>query len=218
MKRKADNPVAAGLSGREVLVTVCGGIAAYKVCYVVSELVQRGAGVTVAMTAAATKLIGPVTFAALSARRVLTDMWSSESAAHVQHISVTESADLVLVAPATANMIGKIAAGVADDLVSTMLICAASPVILAPAMNDRMWANQAVQDNVARLTGRGFLLVGPAEGRLACGSAGPGRMAEPDEILEAVTTILKPSKPVEAGQGQNVARGGKHGVRLHRDR
>ena len=189
--RQADTPAAGDLTGAEVLVAVCGGIAAYKVCHVVSELVQRGAGVTVAMTEAATNLIGPATYEALSGRSVLTGLWTSEAAADVQHISVTESADLILLAPATANMIGKIACGIADDLVSTLVISAASPVVLAPAMNPRMWESRAVQDNVAKLSKRGCLLVGPAEGWLACGDVGRGRMVEPSEILEAILPILK---------------------------
>ncbi len=194
MKKQSDTILSLDLAGGEVLVAVCGGIAAYKVCYVVSELVQRGAGVTVAMTEAATRLVTPTTFEALSRRGVLRSMWTSKSSASMQHIAVTESVDLILVAPATANMIGKIAAGIADDLVSTMILSAASPVVLAPAMNERMWANQVVRENAARLTERGYLLVGPAEGWLACGSVGPGRLAEPGEILEAVTAILKERK------------------------
>lgn len=189
-------PAPAELSGYEVLVGVCGGIAAYKVCEVVSTLVQRGAGVNVAMTRAARKFVGPVTFQALTGRRVLTSLWQSGETADMQHITLSGAADLMLIAPATANTIGKIAAGIADDLVSTLVVSAASPVVLAPAMNDRMWANPIVQDNVASLTERGYGLVGPGEGWLACGRVGPGRMAEASEILDCVIPMLK-AKPAK---------------------
>lgn len=192
---KSDAGKPKDLEGYEVLVAVCGGISAYKVCYVVSNLVQRGAGVTVAMTAAAREFVGAVTFQALSGRHVLTGMWSAEDVAGVQHIERTNQADLLLVAPATANMIGKIAGGIADDLVSTMVMSADSPVMLAPAMNDRMWRNPAVQRNVDLLRERGNTIIGPAEGWLACRSAGPGRMVEPDEIVDAVAAAIKKTVP-----------------------
>ena len=195
MTAKSESPVEADLAGYEVLVAVCGGIAAYKVCQVVSALVQRGAGVTVAMTGAARKFVGAVTFQALTGRRVLKSLWSSADPAEVRHIDRTDAADLMLIAPATANIIGKIAAGIADDLVSTMVISAVSPVVLAPGMNNQMWDNPVVQDNIEGLRRRGLLFVGPQEGWLACGSVGPGRMAEPTEILEIVATTLKARAP-----------------------
>ncbi len=191
MKLKSEDTSKTDLAGYEVLVAVCGGIAAYKVCQVVSELVQRGAGVTVAMTKAGGKFVGPVTFQALTGRRVLESLWSSAEPADVQHIERTDAADLVLIAPATANILGKIAAGIADDLVSTLVISVVSPVVVAPAMNNHMWVNAVVQENVSRLKDRGFQFVGPGEGWLACGSVGPGRMAEPAEIVEVVTKVLK---------------------------
>src|SRR3990172_9583156 len=194
MTNKPNSSATNDLGGYEVLVCVCGGIAAYKDCEVVSKLVQRGAGVTVAMTRSAKKFVGPTTFQALSSRRVLTGLWSVDDPDDVQHIALTGAADLVLVAPATAKIIGKIAAGIADDVVTTLVISAASPVVLAPAMNDRMWANAIVQQNVAALNQHGYTLVGPGEGWLACRSIGPGRMAEPAEILETVVAPLK-SKP-----------------------
>jgi phosphopantothenoylcysteine decarboxylase/phosphopantothenate--cysteine ligase len=195
MTTKPDTSATSDLSGYEVLVCVCGGIAAYKVCEVVSKLVQRGCGVTVAMTRAARKFVGPTTFQALTGRRVLTGLWSAADPDDVQHIALTGAADLVLIAPATANIIGKIASGIADDVVTTLVISAASPVVLAPAMNDRMWANPIVQSNVAALKQHGFTLVGPGEGWLACRSMGPGRMAEPGEILEPVAAKLKSQPP-----------------------
>ncbi len=169
---------------------VCGGIAAYKVCEVVSRLVQRGAGATVAMTAAARRFVGPATFEALTTRRVLTGLWSTGQIADSPHIRATAAVDLTLVAPATADMIGKIAAGIADDVVSTLVISATFPVLLAPAMNDRMWQNPIVQANVRKLSEAGYALVGPAEGWLACRSIGPGRMADPAEILSALSLLL----------------------------
>lgn len=178
------------LSGKEILVCVCGGISAYKVADVVSKLVQRGAGVTVAMTAAAQKFVTPLTYQALSGRPVLTDLWDSEKPGDVQHIALTNVANFVLVAPATANIIGKIAGGIADDVVTTLVISAASPVLFAPAMNDRMWANPIVQENVAKLKRLNYTFLGPAEGWLACRSVGPGRMSEAAEILESVVKAL----------------------------
>ncbi len=195
MTNKPDMCGTTDLTGYEILACVCGGIAAYKVCEVVSKLVQRGCGVTVAMTRAARKFVGPTTFQALTGRRVLTGLWSIDDADDVQHIALTGVADLVLIAPATANIIGKIATGIADDMVTTLVISAASPVILAPAMNDRMWANSIVQQNVATLKKHGYTLVGPGEGWLACRSIGPGRMAEPTEILETITVKLKSQPP-----------------------
>ena len=183
------------LAGYEVLACVCGGIAAYKVCEVVSKLVQRGAGVTVAMTRSSKKFVGPTTFQALTGRRVLTNLWSAADPDDVQHIALTAAADLMLIAPATANIIGKIAAGIADDVVTTLVISAASPVVLAPAMNDRMWANPIVQQNVAALKQHGYSIVGPGEGWLACRSIGPGRMAEAAEILETIAAKLKSQPP-----------------------
>lgn len=182
------------LEGREVLVGVSGGIAAYKSADLVSKLVQRGAGVTVAMTRSARRFVTPLTFQALSGRPVLTSLWADEQPGDVQHISLTGRADLVIIAPATANIIGKIAAGIADDVLTTLVISAASTVLLAPAMNDRMWANPVVQENVARLRKHGYSFVGPGEGWLACRSVGPGRMAEPVEIVEFAAGLLSRSK------------------------
>jgi len=195
MTNNPDTPAEPDLVGYEVLVAVCGGIAAYKVCEVVSRLVQRGVGVTVAMTRSARKFVGPMTFQALTGRRVLTGLWNSDEPADVQHIALTAAADLVLVAPATANILGKIASGIADDVVTTLVISAASPVVLAPAMNERMWANPVVQENVAKLQRHGYSLVRPGEGWLACRSIGPGRMGEPQDILQAMISVLRSQPP-----------------------
>jgi phosphopantothenoylcysteine decarboxylase/phosphopantothenate--cysteine ligase len=178
-----------------VVVAVCGGIAAYKVCQVVSALVQRGAGVTVTMTEAAARFVGPATFGALSGRRVLTDLWSAEAYYDPQHVRVTEALDAVLVAPATYNMIGKLAGGIADDVVSTLVSAAGGPVILAPAMNTRMWENPILQQNLQKLRDLSYQVVEPGEGWLACRTVGSGRMAEPEQILEALVGLLRSKAP-----------------------
>ena len=183
------------LDNYELLVCVTGGIAAYKVATVVSALVQKKAAVTVAMTDSATRLIGPPTFRALSGRAVYTDLWAHEISADIGHISLADRADLVVVAPATANILAKMAAGIADDLVSTTLLAVEEPVLLAPAMNVRMWSNPATQHNVALLKQRGHILVGPESGWQACGHVGIGRMAEPQTILQAIENILAQRKP-----------------------
>jgi phosphopantothenoylcysteine decarboxylase/phosphopantothenate--cysteine ligase len=190
-KPATKSPPLLDLDGHEVLVCVCGGIAAYKVCELVSQLVQRGARTTVAMTRSAEKFVGPVTFEALTGRGVLNSLWKSGKTGDIQHIEETTTADLVIVAPATANIIGKIAGGIADDLVSTMVMSAASEVLIAPAMNNRMWENPAVKANVATLRDRGYAMVGPNEGWLACRSFGFGRMAEPNQILDAAIAMLQ---------------------------
>lgn len=195
MANNTDPSLAVDLVDYNVLVAVTGGIAAYKVCEVVSKLVQRGAIVTVAMTRAAQQFVGRTTFEALSGRRVLTDMFENNDPQDVQHIALTQSADLLLIAPATANIIGKIAGGIADDLVSTLAISADSPVILAPAMNSRMWTNPIVQQNIKSLKDYGYRMIEPGEGWLACRTVGPGRLAEPVDILEILTTVLKQNKP-----------------------
>lgn len=178
------------LRGYEVVVAVGGGIAAYKVCAVVSRLVQRDVGVTVAMTKAATKFVGPLTFQALSARPVLTSLWRGGDAGDPQHLGLMRRANVLLIAPATANLLAKIAHGICDDLVSTMVTAATCPVLIAAAMNDVMWANPAVQANAATLRGYGYRLIEPAEGWLACRSVGAGRMAEPEALVAEVARSL----------------------------
>ena len=179
----------------EVVVCVCGGIAAYKTATLVSELVQQGCGVTVTMTRNARRFVGPTTFGALTGRPVFTGMWRRSDSPDIHHLSLSEAADLILVAPATANILGKLAGGIADDLVSTLLLGADCPVLLAPAMNARMWQHPAVQRNVSWLRESGFAFVGPEEGWLACGTAGPGRMGELATLLEAVHQQLSRNPP-----------------------
>lgn len=187
---QTNSPTNPTLSGYEVLVCVTGGIAAYKTAALVSALVQQGVGVTVAMTRNARRFVGPVTFEALTGRPVATSMWRRRPAADIQHLTLSESADLVVVAPATANILGKLAGGIADDLVSTLLLGADCPVMLAPAMNARMWQHPATQRNVAWLRENGYTLVGPEEGWQACRAVGPGRMSEPETLLAEIRKQL----------------------------
>jgi phosphopantothenoylcysteine decarboxylase/phosphopantothenate--cysteine ligase len=190
-----NRPVNSTLSGYEVLVCVTGGIAAYKTAALVSALVQQGAGVTVAMTRNARRFVGPVTFEALTGRPVASSMWRRRAAADIQHLTLSETTDLIVVAPATANIMGKLASGIADDLVSTLLLGAECPVVLAPAMNTRMWRHPAIQRNVAWLRENGYTLVGPEEGWQACGAVGPGRMSEPETLLAEMQKQLLTAPP-----------------------
>ena len=197
MPESSDQPRGAGavgpsdLGGYELVIGVGGGIAAYKVCQVVSRLVQRGCGVTVTMTEAGTRFVTPLTFQALTQRQVFTTMWAAQGGYEPQHLSLGEAGDLFLVAPTTANLIGKFAAGIADDLVTTLMVGRDCPVLLAPAMNTRMWENPIVQRNIATLRELGYDFVEPEEGWLACRTVGRGRMAEPETIIQAVADMLK---------------------------
>jgi phosphopantothenoylcysteine decarboxylase len=176
------------MKGREILIGVSGGIAAYKTAALVSQLVQAGAGVSVVMTRSATRLVGPKTFEALTGRPVGLRVFGD--GAH-PHIEPAQRAELFCIAPATANIIAKAACGLADDLVSTVLLAFDGPVLMAPAMNTVMWQKPAVQRNIAQLRADGIQLIEPGEGRLSCGMYGPGRMAEPEAILLAISNALK---------------------------
>lgn len=176
--------------GREIVVGVCGGIAAYKVADVVSKLVQGGAGVTVCMTTEAQRFITPLTLEALSGRPVRTQMFDLMDSSDPQHIGLTERADLLLVAPATAHNLAKAAHGLCDDLISLLICASACPVLFAPAMNNRMWENPITRQNVKRLRDAGHFFIGPEDGWLACRNVGPGRMSEPKAILDAVGGML----------------------------
>jgi phosphopantothenoylcysteine decarboxylase/phosphopantothenate--cysteine ligase len=192
---------ASALKGREIIVAVCGGIAAYKTADVVSKLVQMGAGVTVVMTAKARKFIAPLTFEALSGRPVRCSTFRLVDSSDPQHISLTEQADLMLVAPATANTLGKIAHGLSDDLVSLMVCAAACPVIFAPSMNNRMWENPITKENIQKLSKAGYRFIGPEAGWLACRNVGIGRMSEPQKIVDEVTKLLGETEK-SAGQSK----------------
>ena len=198
-------PADAALRGREVIVAVCGGIAAYKVADVVSKLVQLGAGVTVVMTDEAQRFVTPLTFEALSGRKVRTSTFDLVDAGDPQHIGLTERADLMLVAPATGNIIAKVAHGLCDDLVSLMVCAAACPVVFAPAMNNRMWDHPVARENVAKLTHLGYRFIGPEPGWLACRNVGLGRLSEPKKIVEEVTRMLTAPGHLPAAVGAESA-------------
>ncbi len=173
-----------------VLQLVTGGIAAYKSCLLTRLLVQAGLSVRVAMTDSAQRFVGPVTFRALSGQPVATDLWGEGESLPLDHIEYARWADVAVVAPATANLLAKAAAGVADDIVTTLLLAHEGPLLVAPAMNDAMWRHPATQANVRTLAERGVEIVAPGEGWLACGTEAPGRMAEPEEILARVVAAL----------------------------
>lgn len=177
------------MTGREILIGVTGGIAAYKTAGLVSQLVQAGAGVTVVMTQAATELVGPRTFEALTRRPVALEVFSTNQGIH-PHIELAESAQVLCVAPATANLLAKSACGLADDLLSTLLLAFPGPILLAPAMNVHMWSKPAVRRNVQRLRDDGMILIDPEDGYLSCGMVGAGRMASPERILKEITAAL----------------------------
>src|SRR5512134_3327502 len=165
-----------------VLLGVTGGIAAYKSPDLVRRLVERGCEVQVVMTRGAREFVGPLTFQAVSGRRVRDDLFDQSAEAAMGHIELARWADVVVVAPATAHFMATLATGLAPDLLSTLCLATTAPLVLAPAMNQAMWANAAVQMNRATLEGRGVRLLGPATGDQACGETGPGRMLEPGEI------------------------------------
>lgn len=177
---------AGSLKGREIVVGVTGSIAAYKAAEVVSQLVQRGAGVTVVMTRSATQFIGPLTFQTLTRRRVMIDQFDLESVVDPTHISLTDEADLVVLAPATANVIGKAAHGIADDMLTSLLLAVSCPVLVAPAMNDRMWGHPAVKENIEILKKRGYKFLEPDSGFLACGTYAKGRLPNPAQIVSEI--------------------------------
>lgn len=179
------------MSDREVLIGVTGGVAAYKTAALVSQLVQSGIGVSVAMTAAAEQFVGKATFAALTGRPVATATFDANAFPLGAHITLAERADLYCVAPATADFLAKAARGAADDLVSTLYLSVTAPVLVAPAMNCEMWEKAAVKRNVAQLAEDGVRFVGPDEGWLSCRKKGFGRMAAPEAIFSAIQAILQ---------------------------
>ena len=174
------------LKGKTVLLGVTGGIAAYKAAYLASALVKLHAQVDVVMTENATKFIAPLTFEHLTARKAYTDTFDRFTVNEVEHIALADRADLVIVAPATANIIAKIAHGLGDDMLSTTLLACRCPRLIAPAMNTNMLENPVTQDNLQRLEKYGWTVIPPAVGRLACGTTGPGKLPEPETILQYI--------------------------------
>ncbi len=171
------------LIGKRIVLGVTGGISAYKAAFLVRLLRKNGANVRVVMTQSATKFVTPLTFQALSAKPVHTELLDLNTETAMGHIELAKWADLILIAPASANFIARYANGFAEDLLSTLCLATDSPVIIAPAMNQQMWRNQATQENLERINARGIAVVGPAVGVQACGDDGPGRMLEPEEIV-----------------------------------
>jgi len=180
------------LAGKKIVLGVTGSIAAYKAVELLRELFKVGASVTVVMTESAQRFVTPLTFAALSQREVMTDLFTLDYESKIRHIAAAEGADLLLVAPATANVIAKFARGLADDLLTNLFLASTRPVLLAPAMDADMYGHPAVPEKLERLRGWGVRIVGPEVGELASGMWGPGRLAEISEIVQAVAEILRP--------------------------
>lgn len=194
MSREPEPDPSNPLRGRTVVLGVCGGIAAYKACELVRALVKAEADVWVGMTAAARRFVGELTFQTLSGHPVFTDLFDRNQEVDIGHIRVADRADLMIVAPATATTLARLAAGLADDPVTAVALATRAPLLLAPAMNVNMWDNPITRDNVRRLVEvRGARLVGPDAGFLACRWVGPGRMAEPADIAEAAARVLSPA-------------------------
>ena len=178
------------LQDRRILLIISGGIAAYKSLELIRRLRERGAAVRCIMTAAAQHFVTPLSVASLSEDKVYTDLWSLTDESEMGHIRLSREADLVVVAPASADLIARMATGLADDLATTALLASDKPVLIAPTMNLMMWAHPATQLNLATLEARGVKRVGPGSGELACGEVGSGRMAEPLEIIAAIERVL----------------------------
>ncbi len=188
------------LADKTVVLGITGSIAAYKAGEIASRLTQAGARVEVIMTEAATRFIAPLTLRSLTGRPVVTDMFEPAAEWNIEHVALAEAADVVVIAPATANVIAKLAAGIADDMLCCTVLATKAPVIVAPAMNVNMFENPVTQENLAKLKARGFIIVAPAYGRLASGKMGLGRLAEVEEIIGTIKQVL--------GRGGDLA--GKH--------
>lgn len=178
-----------------ILLGVSAGIAIYKAVDLASKLTQRGDEVRTVMTPHALRFVTPLTFRAVTRQHVYTEALEDDPEYRPEHISLAEWPDLICVAPATADILARLAAGLGDSLLSVTLIASQKPVLIAPAMNDRMWANPIVRRNVDTLKGIGYRFVEPGTGHLACGSTGPGRLPDPPELLEAIDAVLKGGGP-----------------------
>lgn len=187
-----------GLDGRELILGVTGSIAAYKAVYLLRELRQLGAGVTVCLSEHAREFVGPLTFRTLSGRPVLANLFDPQSLDAVEHVALAERADAVVVAPATANVLAKAAHGIADDALTTLLLAARGPVVMAPAMDGGMWSHAAVAANVGLLRQRGVTVLEPDTGDLASGLTGKGRLPEVERIVETVLALLSPARDLTA--------------------
>ncbi|WP_342026076.1 bifunctional phosphopantothenoylcysteine decarboxylase/phosphopantothenate--cysteine ligase CoaBC [Cytobacillus pseudoceanisediminis] len=182
------------LTGKKILLCVTGGIAVYKAAALTSKLTQAGAQVKVILSESAVKFVAPLTFQALSRHDVYTDTFDEKDSKVIAHIDLADWADLILVAPATANVIGKLANGIADNMITTTLLAASSPIWIAPAMNVHMYSHPAVQKNIETLYRFGCRFIEPSEGYLACGYVGKGRLEEPEKIIDTIEEFFKPSR------------------------
>lgn len=180
------------LKNRKIILGVTGGIAAYKAAELVRELVRAGAEVQVIMTRSAQAFVTPLTFQTLSGNPVTTELFNLIEESKIGHVALADKAEVLVIAPATANIIGKIAAGIADDMLTTVVMATRAPILLAPAMNVHMWENPICQENIARLRSRGYHFIDPEAGELACGYEGKGRLAEIPAIVEEIRTLLSP--------------------------
>ena len=179
---------------KNIVIGITGGIAAYKACGIVSSLKGQGANVDVIMTKNACEFITPLTLETLSGNKVITDMFERPDYIDVKHISIAQKADLFLIAPATANIIGKVANGIADDMLSTTIMATKAPVVFAPAMNNNMYENKIVHNNIEKLKQFGYKFIEPAVGHLACGYEAKGKLPKTEEIIEQIKTIIKEEK------------------------
>lgn len=196
-------------SAKRVVLGVTGSIAAYKACEIASTLTQQGIHVQAVLTRSAQELVGPATFEGLTGNRVITSMFDSATNVDIEHIAVSTGADLFLVAPASANIIGKAANGIADDWLSTALLVTRAPILFAPAMNTNMYQHPAVRQNLDTLASRGCRFVGPGSGRLACKTVGPGRIAEPEDVVAAALHLLRTKRDLE-GKKVVITSGANH--------
>src|SRR5215471_7229747 len=197
------------ISGKRVLLVVTGGIAAYKSLELIRRLREQGVSVRCILTKGGAEFVTALSLAALSEDKVYTDLFSLTDESEMGHIQLSRSADLIVVAPASADILAKMAAGLAGDLASTLLLATDKPVLVAPAMNVRMWQHAATQANMALLAARGIHVVGPDEGAMACNEFGPGRLSEPPAILAAIEALLAPTGPL-AGRHAVVTSGPTH--------
>ena len=184
------------LNGKTILLVISGGIAAYKSLELIRLLKKTGASVRCILTEGGERFVTPLSVAALSEHQVYSDLWSLKDEAEMGHIRLSRECDLIVVAPASANMIARLAHGFADDLAATTILASDKPVMICPAMNPQMWENMATIDNIATLRKRDFLIAGPAAGEMACGEIGHGRLIEPDRILAEITNFFSESKPL----------------------
>ncbi len=197
------------LNGKRILLIVGGGIAAYKACELIRLIRKSGGSVRCVLTAGGAQFVSPMTLAALSEQLVHSSLWDLKDEAEMGHIQLSREADLVVVCPATADLMAKMAAGIADDLATTLLLATDKPVLAAPAMNVRMWRHEATRRNVARLRSDGVTILDPDEGEMACGEYGPGRLPEPEKILAAIRARLASGGPL-AGRHVIVTAGPTH--------